>query len=76
MPVRLERHFWLSVARGSAGAIVFCFPLLMTMEMWWLSFTIPPPRLVLLVIFTTPLLALLSYYSGFDEHDSVPEAGQ
>src|SRR5688572_23559745 len=74
MSVGLERHFWLSVARGSAGAIVFCFPLLMTMEMWWLGFTIPPPRLVLLVIFTTPLLALLSYYSGFDEHHSVPEA--
>ena len=69
-----ERHFWLSVARGCGGAIIFSFPLLMTMEMWWLGFTMAPLRLLLLVVLTTPLLALVSYYSGFDRHHNLLEA--
>lgn len=69
-----ERHFWFSVARGCGGAIIFSFPLLMTMEMWWLGFTMTPARLLLLVVLTTPLLALVSYYSGFDRHHNLLES--
>ena len=69
-----ERHFWLAVARGCGGAIIFSFPLLMTMEMWWLGFTMAPARLLLLVVVTTPLLALVSYYSGFDRHHNLIES--
>ena len=74
MQIHSERHFWLSVARGCGGAIIFSFPLLMTTEMWWLGFTMEPARLLLLVAVTTPLLALVSYYSGFDRHHNLLES--
>jgi putative integral membrane protein (TIGR02587 family) len=55
------------VARAFAGAIIFALPMLMTMEMWWIGFTIDPWRLVLLLIVQVPLLTALSHISGFKE---------
>jgi putative integral membrane protein (TIGR02587 family) len=52
--------------RALGGALIFSMPMLMTMEMWWLGFTIDPLRLVLLVIFCLPLLVLLSRRVGFE----------
>ena len=61
------RHFAIGLARAFGGAIIFGLPLLMTMEMWWLGFTMDPMRLALLVVLTVPLLVGLSHVSGFEE---------
>jgi putative integral membrane protein (TIGR02587 family) len=53
------------LGRAAGGALVFAFPLAMTMEMWWLGFTITPVRLAAFLGLSLPLLFGLSYYAGF-----------
>ena len=60
-------HFAVGLARAVGGAIIFGLPLLMTMEMWSLGFTMDPLRLALLIVLTIPLLVGLSHVSGFEE---------
>ncbi len=60
-----DRQYARSLARAFGGALLFSFPLLMTMEMWWLGFTISPLRLGVFVLVCLPLLYGLSYYAGF-----------
>lgn len=55
------------LARAFGGALIFAFPLLMTMEMWSLGFTMTPFRLVAFLGLSLPLLFGLSYYAGFRE---------
>jgi putative integral membrane protein (TIGR02587 family) len=62
-----ERSFLVALARAFAGAIVFGLPLLMTMEMWALGFSMHPLRLALFLALMFPLLAVLAYYAGFEE---------
>lgn len=62
--------FLLGIARAFGGAIFFSLPLLMTMEMWHLGFTMPRGRLLLLLALTLPMLERLSHYSGFEETHS------
>ena len=62
-----ERRFAVALARAFGGAIVFALPLLMTMEMWWLGFTMDRLRLALFLVALLPLLTGLSYYAGFEE---------
>jgi putative integral membrane protein (TIGR02587 family) len=59
-------RFALGVVRAAGGAIIFALPLLMTMEMSQLGFTMDRGRLALLVIVLLPALALLSYHAGFE----------
>ena len=59
-------RLFIDLGRANAGAILFSFPLLMTMEMWWLGFSISPLRLALFTLFSIPLLVGLSYYAGFE----------
>lgn len=66
-PGQNSRYFWIGLARAFGGAILFALPMIMTMEMWWLGFTIEPLRLALLVLLTVPLLVGLAYFSGFKE---------
>ena len=65
--------------RAMAGAILLGLPLLMTMEMWSLGFTMKPERLALLLALTVPLLAGLAYFGGFRRDvglkDSLIDAG-
>ena len=61
------RHFVIGLARAFGGAVIFGLPLLMTMEMWSLGFTMDPMRLALLIVLTIPLLVGLSHVSGFEE---------
>jgi len=56
---------WLGLARAVAGALLFGLPMFMTMEMWQLGFTIPPPKLALFLVLSVPLLGCLSYVAGF-----------
>jgi putative integral membrane protein (TIGR02587 family) len=61
-----RQHFGRALARAFAGAVLFAFPLLMTMEMWWLGFYLDRVRLFLFLIFTLILLVPLSYFVGFE----------
>jgi putative integral membrane protein (TIGR02587 family) len=61
-----NRRYLLGLARAAGGAVIFALPLLMTMEMWWLGFTIDRTRLLLLIIVLLPALTALSYHAGFE----------
>jgi putative integral membrane protein (TIGR02587 family) len=54
-------------ARGVLGALLVSIPLLLTMEMWLLGFSLPPLRLLLFLAANFMLLVLLEYYSGFQK---------
>ena len=58
--------FAIGLARAFGGALIFSLPILMTMEMWWLGFSISKLRLALLLMLTIPLLIGLSHYMGFE----------
>lgn len=62
-----NRAFLTSIARAFGGAIIFALPMLMTMEMWELGFSIEPPRFALLLLLVVPLLVGLSHYIGFED---------
>ncbi|WP_439648368.1 TIGR02587 family membrane protein [Croceibacterium aestuarii] len=59
------------LARAAAGALIFSFPLIMTMEMWWLGFYLDRVRLLLLLVLTFALLVPLSRLVGFERTNSV-----
>ena len=63
----VNRQFFVGLARGFGGALIFALPMLMTMEMWWLGFYLDRFRLALLLIVNLPLLVLLSHHAGFEE---------
>lgn len=67
MPTRDSRQFLRATARAFAGALIFVFPMLMTMEMWWLGFYMGRPQLLVFMLVSLPVLVGLSYYSGFEE---------
>jgi putative integral membrane protein (TIGR02587 family) len=62
-----NRAFAIGIARAFGGALIFSLPILMTMEMWWLGFSVHGFKLVLLLLLTVPLLIGLSHYMGFEE---------
>lgn len=59
-------RFGTGLARAFAGAVIFGLPLLMTMEMWWLGFTMPSWKLALLLALFFPFLVALSWHVGFE----------
>lgn len=61
------------MARGGGGALLFSLPMLMTMEMWSLGFTVAPERLALLLLVNLPLLLLLAAESGFESTPGLRE---
>jgi putative integral membrane protein (TIGR02587 family) len=65
--------FGRGIARAFGGAVLFAFPLLMTMEMWQLGFSMSRARLAIFIAATIPLLIGLSYYSGFEKTRSLAE---
>ncbi len=64
-------RFFVHLARAFGGAILFSFPIMMTMEMWFLGFYMNGLRLALLTLLTVPLLIGLSYYDGFEDTSSI-----
>ncbi|MGH6943883.1 MAG: TIGR02587 family membrane protein [Geminicoccaceae bacterium] len=64
---KAERDFLVALGRAFGGAIVFVLPLLMTLEMWTLGFTMDPLRLALFLALMIPVLGGLSYYAGFEK---------
>jgi len=67
------REFFIGTGRAFAGALLFSLPMLMTMEMWWLGFSIDPLRLALLLVLVVPLLVRLSRYGGIRRTASVKD---
>lgn len=53
------------LARAFGGALLFAFPLMMTMEMWQFGFAMEPLRLGLFLLLGLPMLYGLSHYAGF-----------
>jgi putative integral membrane protein (TIGR02587 family) len=62
-----NQDFLIDLMRAFGGAIIFSFPMLMTMEMWWLGFYMNSLRLILLMLIVLPMLVGLSFYSGFED---------
>jgi putative integral membrane protein (TIGR02587 family) len=61
------RQFLVALARAFGGAILFALPLLMTMEMWALGFSMDGLRLALFITIMLPVLGGLAYYAGFEQ---------
>lgn len=61
-----NKTFFIGLARAFAGAILFSFPIIMTMEMWSLGVSIDSFRLALFMFLALPLLVGLSYFIGFE----------
>ncbi|MPR35876.1 TIGR02587 family membrane protein [Salmonirosea aquatica] len=69
--------------RGIAGGLLFSFPLLYTMEVWWAGFIASSFQLILIILFTYLLLLGYNRYAGMHPDaswkdvlvDSVEELG-
>ena len=61
-----NRQYAVALSRAFAGATIFCLPLLMTMEMWWLGFSLHPTRLLLFSLANLGMLYGLSHVAGFE----------
>ncbi|WP_395674294.1 TIGR02587 family membrane protein, partial [Phenylobacterium sp.] len=61
------------LARATAGAIIFSFPLIMTMEMWELGFFVDRGRLALFVAVTATCVFGLSMFAGFRQSDGLAD---
>ncbi len=64
---RRNVDFLNGLARAFAGAIIFGLPLLMTMEMWWLGFSMDAWRLAVFLVLFFPVLVALSWHIGFED---------
>ncbi len=61
------RPFVVGLGRAAGGALLFSLPMLMTMEMWWMGFTMRPLQIAALLSALIPILVGLAFYSGFEE---------
>lgn len=68
-----NRRFLIGLARAFGGAILFSFPLFMTMEMWRNGFFMDRFRLALFIFLSIPLLFGLSYFDGFENTNSLKD---
>ena len=62
-----NHSFGTDLAHDFGGAILFSFPLLMTMEMWWLGFYMDRSRLALFLAISFSIVLGLSYFEGGEE---------
>ena len=62
-----NHSFAVDLAHDFGGAILFSFPLLMTMEMWWLGFYMDRYRLALFLVLAFVTVMGLSYFEGGEE---------
>ena len=62
-----NHSFGVDLAHDFGGALLFSFPLLMTMEMWWLGFYMDRWRLALFLTLAFVMVLGLSYFEGGEE---------
>jgi putative integral membrane protein (TIGR02587 family) len=60
-----EARYARDLGRAFGGALLFSLPMLMTMEMWWGGFILPPARLAAFLLLALPMLLGLAFYAGF-----------
>ena len=63
--IHAEEAYGRGLARAAAGALIFSFPLLMTMEMWEFGFYMDRLRLGLFLLSITGVVFGLSHFAGF-----------
>jgi putative integral membrane protein (TIGR02587 family) len=68
-PTAMEESYGRGLARAAAGAIIFSFPLIMTMEMWELGFYLDRLRLALFVAVNVGVVYGLALFAGFRESE-------
>ena len=68
------KHTLIAYARGAGGGMLLGLPAFMTMEIWSGGFTIPPLKLLLLIVFNYCVLLVLQHFSGL--HHRKTRAGQ
>ena len=68
-----SRDYAVDLFRAFGGAVLFAFPLLMTMEMWSLGFSMDRWRLVLFLLLNLVLLEGLAFVAGFRRAFSVKD---
>jgi putative integral membrane protein (TIGR02587 family) len=68
-----EESYARGLARACAGALIFGFPLLMTMEMWELGFHMDRFRLGLFVCVTAAVVFGLSRFAGFRDDTTLAD---
>jgi putative integral membrane protein (TIGR02587 family) len=61
-----DKEYAKGLARAFAGAVLFAFPLTMTMEMWSLGFSMERDRLLLFVLINLFVLVGVSHFAGFE----------
>lgn len=69
-----NREFVIGLMRGSAGALIFGIPMLMTMELWFLGFYMERGRLLLLMLLNLPMLIVVAHRIGFEHTSTWKEA--
>jgi putative integral membrane protein (TIGR02587 family) len=62
-----EESYGRGLARAAAGAVIFGFPLMMTMEMWQAGFQMERLRLALFLAVISGVVFGLSVFAGFRE---------
>ena len=62
-----QENGWIALGRAVAGALIFSISLLMTMETWWLGFSMNRWRFMGFLVVSMLLLMGLAYYRGFRE---------
>jgi putative integral membrane protein (TIGR02587 family) len=62
-----NKDYAIGLGRAFGGAVLFAIPLLMTMEMWWLGFSMGRGRLLLFMALNFVILIGLSYFAGFEK---------
>lgn len=70
-PASDEDSYARGLARAAAGALIFSFPLLMTMEMWELGFHMDRSRLALLLAVTSLMVVGLARFAGFRDETTL-----
>ncbi len=73
-----QSRFVAGLLRGGAGGVIFGLPMMMTMELWALGFTIHSARLLLSALLAIPLLFVLAQHMGFERtftwHEAMRDA--
>jgi putative integral membrane protein (TIGR02587 family) len=68
-----EESYARGLARACAGALIFSFPLLMTMEMWELGFHMDRARLALLLVVAGLVVFGLARFAGFRDETNLAD---
>lgn len=67
-----SRDEWIALLRGLCGGFIFAVPIIYTMEVWWLGYTLPLWKLLTILAVGFVLAVGLNFYSGFREDSDLP----